>query len=187
MTNTAGLPGSIQPSLDDLRHRWGWFVALGLLFLVLGTVAFFNVVLATVASVYMIGVLMIIGGIVQIVHAFGVRRWSSFFWWLAGGIVYAVGGFFAFQNPLLASSVLTLILAVALAMSGAMRIMAGFRAKPNRSWGWMVAGGIVTLLAGLVIALGWPVNSLFILGLFLAIDFVFQGWGFIAFGLALRR
>jgi uncharacterized membrane protein HdeD (DUF308 family) len=33
----------------------------------------------------------------------------------------------------------------------------------------------------------WPVNSLFILGLFLAIDLIFQGWSFIAFGLGIKR
>ena len=51
----------------------------------------------------------------------------------------------------------------------------------------MVAGGVITLLAGIVIAIGWPVNSLWILGMFLAIDLIFQGWSFVAFGLALRR
>ncbi len=33
----------------------------------------------------------------------------------------------------------------------------------------MVIGGLVTLLAGLIIAAGWPVDSLWILGLFLAV------------------
>jgi uncharacterized membrane protein HdeD (DUF308 family) len=51
----------------------------------------------------------------------------------------------------------------------------------------MVAAGVVTLLVGILIALRWPVNSLWVLGLFLAIDLVFQGWTFIAFGLALKK
>jgi len=38
-----------------------------------------------------------------------------------------------------------------------------------------------------VIALGWPVNSLWILGLFLACDLLLQGWSMLAFGLAVRR
>jgi uncharacterized membrane protein HdeD (DUF308 family) len=51
----------------------------------------------------------------------------------------------------------------------------------------MVLSGLVTLLAGVIIALGWPINSLWVLGMFLAIDLVFQGWATIALGLALKR
>ncbi|MCY1305571.1 hypothetical protein D9M70_553850 [compost metagenome] len=46
----------------------------------------------------------------------------------------------------------------------------------------MALGGLVTLAAGLIIAAGWPVNSLWILGLFLAVDLVMQGLSLIAFG-----
>ena len=53
--------------------------------------------------------------------------------------------------------------------------------------GAFAAAGVITALAGLVIAMGWPVNSLWVLGIFLAIDMVFQGWTFIAFGLALKK
>ena len=35
--------------------------------------------------------------------------------------------------------------------------------------------------------MGWPVNSVWVLGLFLAIDLIFQGWTFIAVGLALKK
>ena len=59
--------------------------------------------------------------------------------------------------------------------------------KPAKGWAFILLSGIVTMLAGFIIALGWPINSLWILGLFLAIDLLFQGWTLIAFGLALRR
>ncbi len=42
--------------------------------------------------------------------------------------------------------------------------------------GWIMFAGAITALAGLTIAAGWPVNSLWILGLFLAIDLLMQGW-----------
>ncbi len=92
----------------------------------------------------------------------------------------------AFINPVLAAGVLTFLLAAALLGSGAFRIWLGFKSKPSAGWGWIVAGGVVTLLLGLIIAIKWPVNSLFVLGLFLAIDLIFQGWSFIAFGLGIK-
>ena len=51
----------------------------------------------------------------------------------------------------------------------------------------LVAAGVVTVIAGLILASGWPVNSLWLLGLFLAIDLIFQGWSFIIFGFALKK
>jgi uncharacterized membrane protein HdeD (DUF308 family) len=187
MTDVPHSSKGLGASITEVRSKWGWFVALGIAFLVLGAIAFFNQFMATVASVYTIGILMLIGGVAEIIHAFGVKNWGSFFWWLLGGLVYAIAGVVAFINPLLASAVLTLLLAATLVAAGAFRIWIGFKERPENNWAWMVAAGVLTLLAGLVIALGWPVSSLWVLGLFLAIDLIFQGWSFIAFGMALKR
>lgn len=170
-----------------LRSKWGWFVLLGVALLVLGVIAAGNLLVATAASIFFVGTMMIIGGIVEIVHAFGVKSWGTFFWWLLSGILYVVAGYLAFANPVLAAGVMTLFLAISLIASGLVRIWIGFSGRGVEGWGWVIAGGIITVLAGLIIASGWPVNSLWILGLFLAIDLIFQGWAFIAFGLALKK
>jgi len=187
MTLQSDLPRNVRESLVKARDKWGWFVALGVLLLILGGIAFANLLVATVASVYFVGSMMLIGGIVEIAHAFGVRSWERFFFWFLSGLLYAVAGLFAFWNPLLASSVLTLLLAVALAASGGFRIAFAMSNKDAKNWGWIVAAGVISVLASLLITLGWPVNSLWILGLFLAADLVIQGWAFIAVGLALKR
>lgn len=178
---------TLKDAIGRTRDKWGWFVALGVLLLIFGGIAFGNLFIATVASVYVVGWLMLMAGIIEIIHAFGVKSWSRFFYWLLSGLLYAVAGFFAFDNPLLASTVLTLLLAVALVASGALRAWVGYSHRPESGWGWVVAAGLISVLAGLTIAMGWPVNSLWVLGLFLAIDLIFQGWSFIALGLALKR
>lgn len=178
--NQASLP-------TEVTAKWGWFVALGAALLILGCIAMGNLVLATVVSVYYVGIMMLVAGIVEIIHAFGVKTWGSFFFWVLSGLLYAAAGIVAFTNPILAAGVLTFLLAAALVGAGLFRIWLGFKSKPAAGWGWIVAAGVITGLAGLVIAFQWPVNSLFILGLFLAIDLIFQGWSFIAFGLGIKR
>lgn len=178
---------ALKTAIGETRDKWGWFVALGVLLLVFGGIAFGNLFIATVASVYLVGWLMLFAGAVEIVHAFGVKSWGRFFYWLLSGLLYALAGFFAFYNPLLASTVLTLLLAVALIASGVLRTWVGYQHRGEKGSGWIIAAGVVTVLAGVVIAIGWPVNSLWVLGMFLAIDLIFQGWTFIAFGLALKR
>jgi uncharacterized membrane protein HdeD (DUF308 family) len=170
-----------------VRTKWGWFVVLGIVVLALGIIAAGNLLVATAASVFFVGAMMIAAGIVEIIHAFGVKSWGKFILWLLSGILYIVAGYMAFANPILATAFLTLFLAISLIASGLVRIWIGFSSKNLEGWGWVVAGGLVTVVAGLIIFSGWPVNSLWILGIFLAIDLIFQGITYIAFGLGLRR
>lgn len=170
----------------EIRSRWGWFVALGVALLILAFLAFSNLIVATIASVFMVGVLMTVGAVIEIVHAFRVRRWGGFFFWLIGGVLYGVAGILTFYNPLLAAAVLTLVLAIALIAAGILRVWASIRMRPLRGWGWITASGIITIAAGVVFALGWPANTLFLLGIVLAVDLTFQGVAAIAFGMALK-
>ncbi|WP_117190645.1 HdeD family acid-resistance protein [Rhizobium terrae] len=178
--------GLDTPSASTLRNKWGWFLALGILLLVFGFVALANLFVATVASVFYIGMMMLVGGIAYLVHAFQVRGWDHILYWALSGLLYTVAGLLAFWNPALTAAILTFFMAVALLVAGLFRIWIGFRMRPMRGSGWVVAGGVITALAGLIIAIGWPVNSLWILGLFLGIDLMMQGWALIALALAAR-
>ena len=86
----------------------------------------------------------------------------------------------------LAAALLTLMLGAALVVSGIMRIILAFSMKEGMPWMWVVLSGVITLLLGVIILAKWPVYSLFILGLFLGIDLVFAGVGWIFVGLGLK-
>lgn len=168
------------------RKGWGWFLILGVLLLALGTFAFIYAGVATITSMLTIGVLMAIGGIAHIALAFRGDGWKNVLLLVLGSVFYLLAGALIFINPVLASSILTLMIAASLLAVGAVRIWFGIKVKPAQGWGWLVLAGAITLLLGLVIALGWPSNSLFIIGMFLAVDLMMQGWSYIAFGLAMR-
>jgi len=171
---------------SELRAKWGWLVALGVVVLILGGLALANLLLATVVSVYYIGALMLVGGVLHLVHAFQVKGWEAAMFWAMSGILYTLAGVMTFQNPLLASAVLTLLIGAALIVAGVFRLWVAFKLKDAGGWGWIAFSGLVTALAGIVIAVGWPVNSLWILGFFLSMDLIIQGWSMVALGLALR-
>ena len=178
---------SILPeALAEARARWGWFLLLGIIFVILGAIAVSNLLYATIVTVYYVGLLMIVAGIAQIVQSLRIKTWGGFFLWLLSGLLYAGAGIIAFANPLLASAILTLLLALLTIASGLMRLWLGFQAQSEHGWGWIIASGIVTTLAGLIFVLGWPVNSLWLLGLVLSIDLVFQGLTLIGLSLRLR-
>ena len=111
-------------------EKWGWFVALGVLLIMGGGVAFGNVLGATVASVYSVGIVMLVAGMLHLAQAFRVRGWERVVYWSLSGACYTVAGVFAFLNPFLASAVLTLLMAVALIVAGAFRIWSALNLKP---------------------------------------------------------
>jgi uncharacterized membrane protein HdeD (DUF308 family) len=179
-------PTNAATEMAPLRAKWGWIVALGVVYLLAGLIALASVVTATVASVLIVGIMMIIAGVAEVINAFQVKRWGKFLLWALLGVLYIVAGFVTFENPLLAAAVLTLMLGAALVASGIMRIVLAFGMKHETPWVWVMLSGAITLLLGLVILAHWPVSSLYILGLFLGIDLVIAGAGWIGLGLGLR-
>jgi uncharacterized membrane protein HdeD (DUF308 family) len=175
-----------SPVAEPLRAKSGWVVALGIVYLIAGAVALSSVVMATVVSVFLVGIMMIVTGIAEVISALQVKSWGKVFLWLLLGALYIVAGILTFENPLLAAKLLTLLLGASLIASGIVKIVLAFNMKAGSSWGVVVFAGLITLLVGLVIIARWPVNSLYILGLFLAIDLIFSGVGWISIGLGLR-
>lgn len=188
MTMPASTPASAAVDhLSAIRANWGWFVALGIAFVVLGFIALAHVLASTVVTVLYVGALILVGGVVQVIHAFRVQGWGRFFYWLLAGLLYVVAGGLIMYNPLLGAGVITLLIGVALAVEGIFRIAAGLGSRPGSGWGWIVFSGLITLLLGAIIIAQWPVNSVYILGLFLGIDLIVNGVGTVFFGLALRQ
>ena len=173
--------------MAPLRAKWGWIVALGVVYLLAGFIALGSVVMATVASVLVVGVMMIIAGVAEVFSAFQVKSWGKFLLWVLLGALYIIAGFVTFQNPLLAAALLTLILGASLVASGIMRIILAFSIKQETPWIWILLSSVITLLLGLLILAHWPVSSLYILGLFLGIDLIMAGAAWIGLGFGLRR
>jgi len=199
MSNTAHTPTSSPPSsppgpasladgLKILRDKWGWIVALGIVFLIAGVVALGNVVIGTASAVMIVGIMMIMGGAAELVAAFGVKDWKRSLFWGLLGILYVAAGIIAILNPFAAATILTLMLGAALVVGGVLRIFLAFEMRSaGKPWGWVVLSGLVTLLLGGMIIAQWPASSFFVLGVFLGIDLIFIGSAWVSMGLALRQ
>jgi len=189
MTSASDTLRNLQAGSDlaPLRAKWGWIVALGVVYLVAGFIALGSIVMATVASVLIVGVMMIIAGVAEVINAFQIKSWGRFLIWGLLGVLYIVAGFLTFENPVLAAVVLTLLLGASLLVSGIVRLFLAFSMKRESPWIWVALSGVITLLLGLLILARWPINSVYILGLFLGIDLIFAGAGWIGLGFGLRR
>jgi uncharacterized membrane protein HdeD (DUF308 family) len=169
------------------RTRWGWFVALGILQLVLGAIAWVDVIAFTIAGVIFIGALLVVAGAFQIVHAFMDRTWGTFALHLLVGVLYVIGGLLLMDEPIQGSVIITLFVAAALIIGGILRIVIGLRHRSMPGWGLMLAGGVISLLVGVMLYMTLPWSGLWVVGTLIAVELIVHGVSWIQFGLALRR
>jgi uncharacterized membrane protein HdeD (DUF308 family) len=171
--------------LDELKKRWGWFLALGILLVLLGTIAVGSSVAFTLASMWFIGCLMIFGGILQGSHAFMAKRWGGFFMDLLLGLLYVVVGMMVVANPVATAVDLTLLIAMFLIFGGTFRIALAFSIRFHHAL-WLVIHGVISVLLGILIWNQWPASGLWVIGLFIGIDMIFNGWSLIMLGVTAK-
>ncbi len=127
---------------ENLRHRWGWFLLLGIvmLLIVLGTVAFIIAPAATIGTVMVLGWLIVVSGVIEAVHAFRMRKWGGIFLHLVGGILGVLIGLLIVTHPVAGALAWTLLFASFFTVIGIFRWVAAIRLQfPN--WGWAVFDG----------------------------------------------
>ena len=187
-SNSLGPQGSLGEGVRALRARWGWIVALGVIFMISGVIALGSVVMATQTAVFVVGIMMIMAGVSEIFTAFSVKEWGKFFLWLFLGLLYVAAGVVAFNNPLLTSAILTLMLGWALVIGGFVRGYIAWNVRgAGKPWGWVAFSALITLLLGLMIVAKWPYSSVYTLGIFLGVDLLFIGSAWMGVGLALKN
>jgi uncharacterized membrane protein HdeD (DUF308 family) len=172
--------------LEEIRRKWGWFLVLGILLVVLGTIGLSVPLLATLTSVMLFGWLLVFGGVFETVAAFSAQKWTGVLLQLLSGILSVVVGVLTITHPFAGAGALTLLLAAFFFVGGLFRIGAAIMLQ-FPSWGWSVFGGIITTVLGVLIWAEMPSSAVWAIGTFVAIDLLFRGWGWIMFALGIRR
>jgi hypothetical protein len=71
-------PLGLGSGIEALRAKRGWIIALGIIYVIAGLIALGSVVMATVVSVFVVGIMMLIAGVAEVINAFQVKSWGKF-------------------------------------------------------------------------------------------------------------
>ncbi|HYP37900.1 MAG TPA: DUF308 domain-containing protein, partial [Stellaceae bacterium] len=101
MTSTTQTPQPFDAAsgLEPLRAKRGWIIGLGIVYVIAGLIALGSIVTATIATVFVVGIMMLIAGVAEVFHAFQIKTWGRFLLWLLLGALYIIAGFLTFENP----------------------------------------------------------------------------------------
>jgi uncharacterized membrane protein HdeD (DUF308 family) len=185
-TETATPLPAAPPMFGELEKNWGWLLAFAIASIVLGSIGMGMSFLLTEVSVVFFGVLLVVGGVFQLLDAIKCRGWKSIAWHVLIALLYVAAGLVMVLKPVLASLSLTLLIAYALIAVGVLRSVLALQLKPAKGWWWPLLSGAVSVLLGVLILLEWPQSGLWVIGLFIAIELIFHGWAFIFVALAAR-
>ena len=178
--------GSLAGSIEEPRHSWGWFLALGILFILLGTICVVANVSATFATVFVFGWILLFSGVMALIHAFRTHTWSGFLLSLLTAVFRGFTGYLLIRYPLVGATGLTLVLASFFVVAGVFRAVgAGMLKLP--SWGWSVFSGVLSVALGTMLLAQMPVSSVWFIGFAIGLDLIFDGVSLIGFATAVHN
>jgi uncharacterized membrane protein HdeD (DUF308 family) len=186
MTFTSNETRLVRDLFGELRRNWGWLLALGVLLVLLGLAGLFLSVAVTLATVLVIGIFLIGGGVLLAIQTFRARGWQSRWWQLLIALLYIAAGVLIVADPVLASFSLTLLIAAFLFAAGILRLVIAWQHRGERGNGLFWLTGLIAILLAIVIAAEWPVSGLMVIGVFVSLELLFHGAACVALALAIK-
>ena len=171
--------------LHEIRMRWGWFLALGILLIGVGFFALTFTPAATLGTVLVLGWLVAFSGVLEGVFAFHARRWTGVLLHVLGCVLGIFLGLMVVTHPVAGALAWTLLFASYFTVIGIFRTIAALHLK-YKGWGWAVFDGLVTFVLGILLWLDWPASAIWFIGFALGIAMILRGWTMIMFAFAIR-
>ena len=120
---------------QEMIHNWGWFLAFGIVLMLLGIAAVVRSLTATVASMMFFGWLMVLASIVDL----SLRSWwgsgqgFSCTWLLA--ILFGITGAFFLKHPLISAEAATFVMSMFFLIAGLYQLISALWAHlPGYGW-----------------------------------------------------
>lgn len=171
---------------DTRIKYWALWLFFGILLILGGFFLLASPVFTTIASVFIFGILLIAGGLVHVVTAILDRRSNHLWLHLSIAALTIVIGFLMLFTPTITLAALTLLIAAFFLSSGLFKIFGSLISR-FKGWGWYFLSGLVSLALGALILAHWPSSSLWVIGLFIGIDFIFAGWSLVMLSLFVKK
>jgi len=172
---------------NDVAHKGGTrMTTWGVITMLLGVFAMFTPMLTGFSLLLLLGVVVMAAGILRMIWAFKAGSVGRGMLMFVLGLLTLAVGLLLLVNPVFAAMSVTILLTLYLVVDGVAEVYAGVQRKPEAGWGWLVVGGVVSVLLGVMIWRQSPLAGVWAIGLFLGIKLFFVGLMMMTVGSTLR-
>jgi len=158
---------------------------MGILTIVFGVLAMMMPYITGQSVLTLIGILVMAGGITRMTWAFkagslgkGILRF------VIGGLTL-LAGLWIITEPFIAAGALTVVLAVYFFVDGFAEIMAALSLVEGK--GWLLFDGVVTVVLGVLLFMGFPFSGPLAVGVLLGIKLLLAGITMLTLGSAAKQ
>ncbi len=171
----------------EVTRDWSWLLGLGVLFVIFGFLGLSTVVGVTLISIVFIGLMFLIGGVAQSIDVFKSKQWKVAVWHGLIALFYFLGGCLIVWDPLLASTIITALIAWTLILIGIVRLVMALSLHGTPGWIFTLISSVAAIILGGIILMQWPLSSLWVIGLFISIELLLNGLHYVILSFAIRK
>tara|TARA_R110002111_G_scaffold236344_1_gene297545 strand:- start:2896 stop:3459 length:564 start_codon:yes stop_codon:yes gene_type:complete len=152
------------------------FKLTGIILCVIGVISLITPFVAGTAVVYVIGFLLLLGGILYVLQGSQVNGVPGKTQHILLGALMMLGGIGVISHPLFGLEFLTMLMAMFFIFEGAWKIAMAFGVQPNNGRNSILFSGVISLLLGGLIWSQWPLSGLWAVGTLVGVDFLLTGF-----------
>ena len=147
---------NLESVVPTIKGASGWLIVWSILVFICGILAIVLPLTFSFAIAFVIGSVLVVGGIAHLVFAFHTRSLGGFLLHVLLCAIYEIAAICLLANPLLGVLSLSLILAVFLLLEGILELALFVRLRRYRHSRWLLVDGIGTMILGILIVRQWP-------------------------------
>jgi len=160
--------------------KWGWFFLLGIVLMMAGAAAILVPFFMTLVVETFIGIAFVVSGIVLLIKIFSTSEdWNARLIFLILGIFNTVAGVLLIANPLDGIVTLTVVAIASFFINGLIRLYAGISTRPEQGSGWVMFGGVVSIVSSIYLAFNYPEISFVLMGIMAGISLISEGASYV--------
>jgi uncharacterized membrane protein HdeD (DUF308 family) len=172
---------------EEVARHWKLVLGIGVVSILAGAFAILAPAVASISVTVLVGWALLIGGAVQLAHAFRGEFGWDVAWRLLVAVATVVAGLWILLAPLTGTITLTVVLVAWFWFAGVTRLMAWWRTRDVEGSWTLALSGVLAIVLGILIWADLPSSATWAIGLLVGIDLLFAGADLVAIALAGRE
>ena len=176
---------NLLPLNQKVLDKFGPYTLItGISLILLGTAGIFLPGVMSLSTAIFVGWLLLIAGGFWAIHTYQYSR-KHVMDWIKPTLLIIIGGLMLFY-PAKGVEVVGVLLATYLLLDALGSFALAQTIHPAKGWGWMAFNGVISALLAILFLAGWPSTSFWMVGLYVGISLLFDGWALVVIGWKLR-